>query len=161
PGQLLHDGVEPGILQRQIGFENGCDHVAQRLRPFRYAKHVVVQVGVKRVELPGGLDMKAVMLKGVDDFPHRQRYASQVDEVSAQLECPALKASLGRPVVEQFVLDRFNAVVERLHGCEMTVDHNVEQPVYQCTDAVLLAADLLPSPCDLSDVEVGRQTHCD
>ena len=40
------------------------------------------------------------------------------------------------PVVEQQVLELLDLVVERLHGLEVPVDHQVQQPVEQRADAV-------------------------
>src|SRR5665647_2399437 len=45
-GELLHDGVQAGVLQREVGLEDRGDHVAKRLSPLRDAQDMVVQVGI-------------------------------------------------------------------------------------------------------------------
>ena len=63
--------------------------------------------------------------------------------------------------VEQVVLDRLDAVVERLDGLEVSVDDDVEQPVHQRADTVLLAAQLIETLRYGIDVELRRQPDRD
>ena len=74
------------------------------------------------------------------------------------LRCSPLRGLL---FGEQVVLERLDAVVERLHRVEVTVDDDVEQAVHQRADAVLLAAELVEPLGHLVDVELRRQPHRD
>ncbi len=103
------------------------------------------------------------MLDGIDDLAHRQHDAAQFDEILAQPVGLALQiAALGGPLLEQFVLEVFDLVVEFLHGFEVAVDDDVEQAVHQGADAVLLAAEFVEALRDGVDVEFGGgQSHGD
>lgn len=61
-----------------------------------------------------------------------QHHPAQHHEVPAQLErAPLHHLDLRAALIEQRVFEVLDAVIELLHGSEVTVDENVEQPVQQ------------------------------
>ena len=71
----------------------------------------------------------------VDDVAHRQHDTSQLDELLAQPVGAHLDRVVRARLVEEQVLEVLDRVVELLDRLEVPVDHGVEQPVHERSDA--------------------------
>jgi hypothetical protein len=92
-GQLFHHGVQSGVLQGQVCFEDGGDHVPQRFGPFRDPQDVVVQVVVGAVQIRRAAvraRLSAVPEDRVDQLTHWKGDPAELDEVLADLVGAAL-----------------------------------------------------------------------
>jgi len=137
---FLHDLVEPVGDDGEVGFEQAGQEVALRLHQVDDAQHAVVDV----VEVHDRLVADERHLPAdhrVHDFAERRGGAAELHEVASDREHVAWDTTLA-VVTEHRLLQRVEAIVERVGHLEVAVDDHVEQRPEQ--EALLGDAVLAP-----------------
>jgi hypothetical protein len=74
--------------------------------------------------------------QAVDNLPHRQHQPTQHHQRLAQLKGAALDLGAVGPFVKQQILQALQGLIQLLHGDEVPVDDDIQQPPQQEADAV-------------------------